>query len=170
MEQEFQNFTLHEGIPSQETLESFVDGCHNAVILDDLMMQVVKNENMEKLFTQGAHHRKLTVISINQNVFAQGRHAQTIALNTHVLVLFRNMRGGSQITSLGKELYPGQSQVLIEAFKDATLRSFGYLIIDMSPFSRDEYNFAQIYLRMRDQRLFTFRVNKYRHVSEQFTV
>lgn len=64
MEQEFHNLTLHEGIPLQETLESFVDGCHNAVILDDLMMQVVKNENMEKLFTQGAHHRKLPILSI----------------------------------------------------------------------------------------------------------
>lgn len=139
MEQEFPNLTLHEGIPTRETIESFADGLHNAILLDDLMMQVVKNENMELLFTQGAHHKKLTVIFINQNIFAQGRHARSIALNTHVLVLFRNMRGGSQITALGKEMYPRNTHVLTDAFTDATSRQFGYLIIDMSPFSCEQY-------------------------------
>lgn len=139
MEQEFPNLTLHEGVPSRETIEAFADGEHNVVLLDDLMNEVVKNEHMETLFTQWAHHKKLTVIFICQNLFVQGRHSRSIGLNVHVQVLFRNMRGGSQIASLGRELYPRRSQVLIDAYRDATSRPFGYLIIDMSPYSCDQY-------------------------------
>lgn len=141
MEKNLPQITFHEGLPSRTTIEDFTDGNHNIVLLDDLMTQVVSNRDIENLFVMGSHHRRLTVIYLSQNVFAQGRCARTIAINTHYLILFRNMRSGSQITQLGRELYPGRGDVLVQAYHDAACnRQYGYLVVDMSPHSvNDQY-------------------------------
>lgn len=145
MEASIPNFTLHEGLPSQATLEEFCDGQHRLILLDDLMSDVVSNCEMGKLFTQGAHHRRITVIFISQNLYAKGKSAKTIALNTHVLVLFKSMRSTGQIAYMGRELFPGHQRVLLDAYLDATSKRYGYLLIDMSPHAEfEEY-------RMRTQ-------------------
>lgn len=122
MKRDLTDFTLHEGLPDSETIDAFCRGNagHGIILLDDLMNEVACNTQMEKLFTQGAHHRGLSVIYITQNVFAQGRCARTIALNTHYLILFRSMRSASQISHLGSQLHPGKSSILVQAYQDAT--------------------------------------------------
>ena len=96
------NISFHKGLPSE--LDSFAEGCnHNLVILDDLMYNVVRETEMQKLFTQGAHHLRLSVLFITDNCFQQGNCSRTISLNTHYLVLFCNMCDGQEIVSLGKQ-------------------------------------------------------------------
>ena len=132
------NISFHKGLPNE--LDSFAkDSKHSLVILDDLMDDVVRHTDMQKLFTQGAHHLRLSVLFITHNCFQQGKCSRTISLNTHYLILFRNMRDGQQIVSLGKQLYPGKGMVLIEAYKDATKQKYGYLIIDMTANGDDTY-------------------------------
>lgn len=134
MEVEVPNFTLHERLPTKDTLDAFCsEGHHKVILLDDLMMDVVSNVEMEKLFTQGAHHRNLTVIFLTQNMYAKGKNAKTIALNTHVLVLFKSMRSGGQISHLSRELYPSRGKVLVDAYNDDVSKAYGYLVIDLSP-------------------------------------
>ena len=97
MKNEIPNITFHKGLP--DNLQSFSRGYnHCAIVLDDLMDSVVKDVEM---FTQGAHHLKLSILFLTQ----QGKCARTIKLNTHYLILFRNMRDGQQIVSLGKQLF-----------------------------------------------------------------
>ena len=135
MEKEIPIIEFHEGLPSQEDITE-LSGRHSVVVLDDLMSQVVNNKDAELLFTQGAHHKKMTVIFISQNLFSQGKCARTIALNTHYLVLFRNFRDSSQIVHLGQQLYPQKHwHGFVEAYGDATRHAYGYLLIDMSPHS-----------------------------------
>lgn len=94
---------------------------------------------MELLFTQGCHHRRLSVLFLTQNLYVQGSRSRTIALNTTYLVLMKNVRDVSQIATLGRQLYPGKSKVLMQAFEDATATPYGYLVVDMSPHSEDTY-------------------------------
>ena len=82
---------------------------------------------------------RLSVIYISHNCFQQGKCARTIALNTQVLVLFRNFRDGLQIINLGRQLYPGKGAVLTKAYNDATKEPYGYLIVDMSVDTDDEF-------------------------------
>ena len=139
MKEQIQGIQFHEGLPSKDDIEELADGRHCMVLLDDLMYEVVSNKEMESLFVMGSHHRRLTVVYISQNVFQQGRCARTLALNSHYLLLFRNMRCGSQISHLGRDLYPGQRDILIQAYRDAVCdRPYGYLCIDMSPHLTDE--------------------------------
>ena len=140
MEENIPNFTLHEGLPSKEDIDNFsVKQKHSLVILDDLMSEVGQSHEMERLFTQGCHHRKLNVIFITQNIFQQAKCSRTIALNTHYLVLFRNLRDASQVSHLGRQLFPGKGQVLVDAYQEATRLPYGYLVIDVSPHSQDQY-------------------------------
>jgi hypothetical protein len=133
MEHSIPNIFFHRGIPSYNEIEEFADGKHNMIVLDDLMTECVNNQEVANLFVQGAHHKKLSIIYLNQNMFCQGKNARTIALNCHYIILFQNLRDRSQIQRLGQQLFPGLSQILLEAYKDATSIAYGYLVVDLSP-------------------------------------
>jgi hypothetical protein len=139
MEKTLLNFTLHAGLPTQLEMEEFADGEHGLIVLDDLMQRVVERTDMELLFTQGCHHRRLSVIFITQNLYGKGKSARTITLNTWYLIVFKNARDASQMQTLGKQLYPGNGRILTESYTDATKTLYGYLVIDTSPHADDRY-------------------------------
>lgn len=124
---------FHEGVPNLEVIQSFKDDKFNVIVLDDLMEEIVKNTDMQNLFTKHCHHYKITAIFITQNIFAQGRCARSINLNSHILVLFANKRDESQADILGKQLFPRRPDIFREAYTDATATQYGYLIVDCAP-------------------------------------
>ena len=115
-----------EGLPK---LEEFLDGRRRLVIIDDLMSET--DERVTKMFTKGSHHGNMSVLYITQNIFSKNKEQRTINLNSHYLVAFKNPRDASQITHLGKQMYPGKLKYLQESFKDATSRAHGYLLLDL---------------------------------------
>lgn len=140
MQKTIPGILFHEGLPSMETVREFTaDRRHRLIVLDDLMHRVVRDVDMELLFTQGCHHRRLSVLFLTQNLFVQGTRSRTIALNTTYLVLMKNVRDVSQVVTLGRQLYPGRWKILMESFKDANSTPYGYLIVDLSPVSDDTY-------------------------------
>lgn len=128
---------FHEGLPDESKINDFADGDHHIIILDDLMDQVIKNDRVQHLFTRGSHHKNLTVFYINQNMFAQGKCARTLNLNTHYMLLLKNPRDLSQIGVLGKQV--GLGKALTEAYQDCISQPYGYTLLDLSPHSQDNY-------------------------------
>ena len=62
---------FHQGIPSDLEDDEFFDPkLNNLLILDDLHSTSGKDKRITDLFTEGSHHRSLSVISINQNLYA----------------------------------------------------------------------------------------------------
>ena len=121
-----QGIEFKEGLPH---MESF-DGREPALlVIDDLMSET--DESVTKLFTKGSHHRNLSILYLVQNVFDKNKHSRTISLNAHYLVFFKNPRDASQIIHLAKQMYPGHTKFVQEAYKDATSRAFGYLFVDL---------------------------------------
>ena len=55
----------------------------NLVVLDEQMSEAGKLET-SKLFTNGSHHRNITVVYIVQNVFDKGKVHRTISLNSTI--------------------------------------------------------------------------------------
>lgn len=104
----------------------------NLIILDDLMNEGGNAQELADLFTKGSHHRNLSVIMIVQNLFHQGKIMRTLSLNAHYLLLFKNPRDASQVRYLGNQLFPGKSKFFTEAYKQATLRPHGYLLLDLT--------------------------------------
>ena len=115
-----------EGLPD---IENLPPGRSRLIIIDDLMSE--SDERVTRLFTKGSHHRDISVIHIVQNLFNKHKEQRTINLNSHYIVLFKNPRDASQITHLAKQMYPGQTRYMQEAYKSATSKPFGYLLVDL---------------------------------------
>jgi hypothetical protein len=60
-------------------------------------------------------------------------------LNTHYIVLFKNPRNAGQVSTLARQMYPGKSKFVVEAYEDATKEPYGYLLIDLKPETHDAY-------------------------------
>lgn len=122
------NIDFREGLPK---LEEFDGTSSTLIILDDLMHEV--NDDVSRLFTRGSHHRNISVIFLTQNIHHASRHSRTLNLNTHYLILFKNPRDASQIVYLARQMYPSNNRFLVESFRDATAKPYGYLFIDLKP-------------------------------------
>ena len=133
------NITFEQGIPSPETIERLNDEKFHVIVLDDLMEEVIqKGPEVMNLFTKLCHHYNITAIFVTQNVFAQGKYARSIALNTHYLVLFENKRDESQMSYLARQLSPNKIDYFLEAYDDAVEKHHGYLLVDCEPQSPRE--------------------------------
>jgi energy-coupling factor transporter ATP-binding protein EcfA2 len=118
--------------------DSFNPNARNVLVLDDQMDSSGTRggtgaTTLTKFFTQGSHHRNLTVIYIVQNMFNQDRTMRTVNLNSHFLVLFKNPRDKTQVRTLAQQMYPRNSGFLVDAFEDATALPFSYLVLDLRP-------------------------------------
>ena len=107
------------------------------LIIDDLMSQA--DDRVENIFTKLSHHMNVSVLFLTQNLFFKSKQARTISLNSHYIVVFKNARDALQISNLARQMYPGHSKYMVEAFKDATSGPYGYLLIDMKPYTEETY-------------------------------
>ena len=89
------------------------------------------------MFTQGSHHRNLSVIYLVQNLFHQGKGNRDISLNCHYLVIFKNPRDKLQILTLAKQMYPRKTGYFLQKYEEAVSRPFGYLFIDLKTTTPD---------------------------------
>ena len=123
---------FHQGIPD-DIEERFDPKKTNLLIIDDLMTQCHSDERMTRLFSVGSSHKNLSIIFIVHNLFHHGKEMRNISLNTHYIILFKNPRDSQQVSTLARQMYPGQSRFLIEAYQDATSKPHGYIFIDLKP-------------------------------------
>ena len=87
-----------QGIPLDIEQDSFINpSTQNIVIFDDLMSTASKDSRINELlvFTEGSHHRNLSVIAINQNLYYNKDPTQR--RNCHYLVLFNNSIDKQQV-------------------------------------------------------------------------
>ena len=118
------NLHLEEGLPP-----SFGVGKRNIVVLDDLMAET--DDRVTNLFTKKSHHCNTSVIYLVQNLFSKNKESRTISLNTQYIVVFKNPRDVSKMTTLAKQMYPGRVKYFQEAFADATSTPYGYILVDL---------------------------------------
>ena len=103
---------------------SIFDGKERTLlVLDDLMAET--DERVTMLFTKISHHKNVSILYLTQNLFYKSKHMRTISLNAHYLVLFKNVRDSTQVANLARQMFPGKSHFMIEAFA-------GYLLVDLT--------------------------------------
>jgi len=130
----YPNVIFNDGLPD---ITQFDGRQPLLLILDDLMDAT--NESVSAIFTKISHHRNISVIYVTQNLFCKNKHARTISLNSHYIVLFKNPRDVTQFATLARQMYSKQWAFAVEAFRDATEAPFGYLLIDMRPDTDEKY-------------------------------
>lgn len=140
MEKNIDRLILHQGLPSKDQIDEWSEGVqHTVLVLDDMMMQVAKSEESLNLFCVTAHHRRISVFMLAQNLYMPGKFARTTSLNCHYVILFRNVRDSRQVLTFGSQVFPLKLKYFKEAYDKATSRPFGYLVVDMSPSTEDSY-------------------------------
>ena len=125
---------FHEGLPD---VNQFDGRKRVLLILDDLMNEA--NQNICNLFTKLSHHRNVSVVFVTQNLFHKNPFVRTMNLNTHYIVMFKNPRDAGQVANLARQMYPGKSKFVVEAYKDATKDPYGYLLFDMDSTTDENY-------------------------------
>lgn len=128
------NVEYINGFPSEEEIKE-----KNIIILDDLMNELANDNRLSNLFTRGSHHLNLSIFFLTQNLFNQGKVMRNIGLNSHYIILMKCPRGKSQLAYLGREIFPGKSQYIMESYIDATKNPFSYLRIDLTQETPDNY-------------------------------
>lgn len=108
------------------------------VVLDDVMGEAGDSREVRDLFTRGSHHRDLSVVLVTQNAFHQGKAMRSISLNSQYIVLLKNPRDAGQARYLGQQLFPGRARFFADAYKQATARPHGYLLLDLTQGASDD--------------------------------
>ncbi|CAC5405569.1 unnamed protein product [Mytilus coruscus] len=101
------------------------------IVLDDLKSTSARDPRIIDLFTEGSHHRNLSVVVLNQNLYFSKDPTQR--RNCHYLVLFNNPVDKQQIMTLGRQMYPGKGRYFIGKFEESTSKPYGYLLLDLKP-------------------------------------
>jgi hypothetical protein len=127
-----------EGIPQIDEIASLNSG-PKIVIIDDLMRQV--DGNTVDLFTQGSHHRNLSVFNLIQNVYNQSKGQRDISLNSQYMIYFSNPRDRAQVAHFARQIDPENSKFIIEAYRDATSKPHGYLLFDLKQSTPEEMRY-----------------------------
>jgi len=81
------------------------------------------------------------MLLLTQKIFYQAAHGRDISPNAKYLVLLKNVRDKNQFTFLARQVYPEHSQSLYDSYRNATLRSHGYFILDCAQDTDDRLRF-----------------------------
>jgi len=124
---ELRNIKFNHGLVDIDDLDNTKN---NLLIIDDLMEEATNHKSILHLFTRGYHHKNISVFLIVQNLFTNGKFSRTISLNSHYMFIFKNPRDKSQIQYLGRQMFPKNSNFLVEVYEDISKKPYGYLFID----------------------------------------
>ena len=121
-----------QGLPDERKIPE-----DSVVVLDDKMQEL--DSLGTGIYTKTVHHKKISLITILQNIFPKQRCQRTMSLNANYIILTSNKRDRSQISCLAKQISPGKSQEIVEAYCDATATPYGYLVFDFHVQTDDRF-------------------------------
>jgi hypothetical protein len=117
---------FHKGLPDSYEIDT-----SNPIlyIFDDFMSDVALNS--KQMFNLGnSHHQNISIIFLTQVFFYQNLNPLTRQLK--YLVLMKNPRENSHITTIGRQMNGGKKNECLElAHADAMRKPFGYVFTDL---------------------------------------
>ncbi|KAL3081237.1 hypothetical protein niasHS_012649 [Heterodera schachtii] len=117
---------VYAGVPSEELVKRFPKPL--LLILDDLMLSI-DEKYLSDLFTKKSHHHQFAVVFVTQNLFE--RKIKVARMSAQYLVLMRAPNSQLSIRNIGVQLFPRQLDFFLDAYRKATARPYGYLLVDM---------------------------------------
>ena len=120
-----------QGIPTDLDHDDFFDVAkNNLILMDDLQSTTANDPRIADLFTEGSHHRNLSVINLTQTLFPPGKNSATLRRNTQYMIIFKSPMSQDQVKTLGTFMFPGRLDQFLRVFNEATSKPHGYLVID----------------------------------------
>ena len=127
-------FKYINDMPNEEDVKGY-----DIIVLDDLMHRIDKSPYISILFTAGTHHDKQSVVVLTQNYYQKGEVCNTLRKNAHYVILFKDPGDTSQVRTMSWRMFPENPKYLIAAYRIATSKPHGYLLIDRSQGTDDNF-------------------------------
>ncbi len=125
--------------PSSEDFVKLVEGHRDKggsiVVIDDFMTQI--DQDMVEIVTVQSRHYNTTTFLLFQSLFPPNKLARQISLNVKYLHIHKNPRENAQIQTLARQLSPGSSKWIVDAYHKITETPFQCLLVDLMQ-NRDE--------------------------------
>lgn len=119
-------FATHPGLPDDELLRQMDKPL--LLVLDDLMLSS-NVHYLADLFTKKSHHQNISVLYLTQDMF--DKNIRVARMNSQYLIMMRAPNAAQNVRSLGAQLFSGRYGYFIDAYEQATIEPYGYLLIDM---------------------------------------
>ena len=126
----------YAGLPDTSFMASLPD--NSLLILDDMMIECSKCEDIGKLFSVVARKRRISVILITQNIYQQGRQFRNIRLNATAVVLFKFRAANGSNVRLIRD-FGLSKQISRSLLDDALADKYSYIMIDIHPDRQFEF-------------------------------
>lgn len=117
---------VYSGVPSEDLIKKMPKPL--LLILDDLLLSI-DEKYLNQLFTAKSHHQNFAVIFVTQNLF--DRKIRVARQNSQYLVIMRSPNAILSVRNIGVQLYPRQLDFFLDAYRQATQKPYGYLLLDM---------------------------------------
>jgi GTPase SAR1 family protein len=141
----FEKMTMVEefkkGMPDRNWLEEISRSSVNSTVyIDDLALEATKDT--VELFSVFCHHLELNVVFIQHTLFSSTNPSyRQISQNAGINVIFAQPRDKSSFAHLARQMDPVKWKTIIEIYKEATSRPYGYLYIDFHQSTPEELRF-----------------------------
>lgn len=134
-----------QGLPTRETLNE-IGNAHKSrggavIVIDDFMLDKKSSDVVSDIFTVLAHHWRLSCFYITQNIFSKLPGFREISINATYMILMKNPRERTQMTTLARQLLGSNYMYLVRAFEECTEKPFSYMLIDNSQSCSDIIRF-----------------------------
>ena len=116
-------------------VEDFRDNGGSIVVIDDFMTQI--DQDMVDIVTVQSRHYNVTTFILFQSLFPPNKLARQISLNVKYIHIHKNPRENAQIQTLARQLCPGNSRWIVDAYHKVTEIPYQCLLIDLTQ-SREE--------------------------------
>lgn len=123
---------------SPDLYDSIKPNIRNLIVVDDKMSEAGNSKVLSRFFTEGSHHRNLSIIYIVQNLFDKGKSHRTISINSQYFIVFKNPRDKLQIGILSRQMFGDNGKYLVDVFIAATKEPYTFLLIDLRPDTPEE--------------------------------
>lgn len=70
------------------------------------------------------------VLLLTQNIFQKNAKFRDVSLNATYVVIFKNPRDKTQISSFSRQFSPGNSKYIVKAYEALTAKPHTYLLFD----------------------------------------
>lgn len=107
------------------------------IIFDDGMKSGRLRADFSDIFTILGHHTHCSLIFITQNLFNKNPVYRNMSLNFDFFVIMKTRRDLQQVHHLARQMCPGNSKYVIDAYNDATKDAYDFLMIDSSAPGQD---------------------------------
>ena len=98
------------------------------LVVDNFFEEAAKSKKFLALVIAD-RHRNIHLVVLRHNLIQQTKSSKTINLNVTQIIIFNSPRDSEQIGILGRQL--GERHLTMEAYKRATRKPFGHLMIDL---------------------------------------